>query len=199
RVLIHSAAGGVGLAAVQIAARAGASVTGLIGSESKAAVIREHGARDHVTREAWEAMSDADAPRFDTILDPSGGSSVKRSIARLLPGGRVICYGVGSIVEGDRRNLFKVAKGFLSTPLFTPFKFMMSNTGLYGLNLLKLIEAREPGKPSLLDRAFDDCVKGAAERKLKPVVGKTFALEEVGEAHRYLQSRASIGKVVLIP
>ena len=87
----------------------------------------------------------------------------------------------------------------LSTPVFTPLRFMMSNTGLYGLNLLKLIEARAPRQQGLIDRALYECVKGVAEKRYRPVVGRTFPLERAGEAHQYLQSRASIGKVVLIP
>jgi NADPH:quinone reductase-like Zn-dependent oxidoreductase len=75
---------------------------------------------------------------------------------------------------------------------------MMSNTGLYGVNLLKLIEAQEAGKKGILDLALDECVAGVASRKLKPHVGKTFKLEEAGNAHLYLQSRASVGKVVLL-
>lgn len=198
RVLIHSAAGGVGLAAVQIASGAGAEVTGIIGSEEKGKILRENGASRFLIRSEWERLSDSEAPRFDAILDPNGGASLKRSLARLAPGGRVVAYGAGSMVSGEKRSLLTVASAFLKTPIFTPFKFMMTNTGLYGLNLLKLFEAMETGKSTLMERAFDDTVAGVAQKKLKPVVGKTFKLEDVGDAHLYLQSRGSVGKVVLL-
>jgi NADPH:quinone reductase-like Zn-dependent oxidoreductase len=199
RVLIHSAAGGVGIAAVQLAANAGAEVTGLIGSEAKAPVIRSHGASGHLLKGDWEKLADAEAPKFDVILDPSGGASVKRSLARLKPAGRVIVYGVGNLVSGEKRSLFNVARAFLGTPIFTPFKFMMSNTGLYGVNMLKLIEGAIPGEPSLLDRGFDECMQGFEAKKLRALVGKTFALADAGNAHLYLQSGSSVGKVVLLP
>ena len=87
RVLIPSAAGGVGVAAVQIAAQRGAHVVGLVGSPSKIAVVRELGAAETMTNEEWEKASDKDAGGFDIVLDATGGESVKRSMRRLGHGG----------------------------------------------------------------------------------------------------------------
>lgn len=197
RVLIQSAAGGVGLAAVQIAQQAGAHVVGLVGSLSKADVVRSFGAVDVWTNERWESAGDEELGGFDIILDATGGKSLKRSFDRLGPGGRVINFGMGSLVHGEKRSILSVAAGLAQTPLFTPFKLMFANKGVFGLNMLQLFEDLPKGESSLLGRSFDRVLAGFEEGRYQVKVGKTFPLAQAGEAHTYLQSRANIGKVVL--
>lgn len=193
RVVIPSAAGGVGVAAVQIAAQRGAEVIGLVGSPVKQQVVRELGAAGTMTNEEWEEAADKDAGGYDIILDASGGESLKRAMRRLAPMGRVVSYGASSFVGfGETRSLGRILSGFAHTPFYTPFKLMDQCKGVFGLNMLKLIDP-----PEGMARAFDGVMKAFEEKRFKAVVGKTFPLAEAGAAHAHLQSRANIGKVVL--
>jgi synaptic vesicle membrane protein VAT-1 len=202
RVLVPSAAGGVGVAAVQIAARAGAHVVGLVGSPSKAQIVRELGAAETMTNEEWEKASDKDAGGFDIVLDSTGGESVKRAMRRLTHGGRTISFGVSSFVGGEKRNLAKIVGGFLHTPFFTPFKLMDQCKGIFGLNMLALFDPPAPGtdlNKTILGRSFDGPLKAFEEKRFRAVIGKSFPLAEGGAAQSHLQSRGNVGKVVLIP
>lgn len=194
RVLIHSAAGGVGTAAVQLAVRAGARVTGLTGSPAKGALIRELGAEAVLSTDDYERAGDKDAGGFDVILDPTGGASLKRSFRRLAPSGRIVFYGVSSMVTGRRRSIFKAVRMLAQSPLIHPLWLMKQNTGMYGLNLLQLFDPANLGR---LGRGMDLILGEFGAGHLRAVVGRTFPLAEGGAAHEHLQSRANTGKVVL--
>jgi NADPH:quinone reductase-like Zn-dependent oxidoreductase len=200
RVLVPSAAGGVGVAAVQIAAARGAHVVGVVGSPAKVQIVRDLGAAETMTNEQWENSSDKDAGGFDIVLDATGGESVKRSMRRLAHGGRVVVFGVSSFVSGPKANLLRVARGFLQTPFYTPFKLMDTCTGIFGINMLKLFDPPAPGSDlsgTIMGRAFDGPLKAFEEKRFRAIVGKEFPLIEGGAAHTHLQSRGNIGKVVL--
>jgi len=85
----------------------------------------------------------------------------------------------------------------LQTPVFTSFSFMMSNTGLFGLNMLKLLESTDQETTSTIDRVFGTIGTRVASGDLRPMVGREFRAEEAGAAHSFLLSRANTGKVVL--
>lgn len=199
RVLVMSAAGGVGVAAIQIAAHAGAHVVGIVGTENKAKVVRSLGASETITQEVWENAEDDEMGGYQVILDSVGGESLKRSIRRLAPGGRVITFGVSSMISGPRRSLIGALGLLWNTALLTPFKLMMENKGVFGLNLLQLYEPPIPGRSNLMIGALDEILKRFEEGQFKVIVGKTFPLAQAGNAQTYLQSRQNIGKVVLIP
>ncbi|MFZ9595766.1 MAG: alcohol dehydrogenase catalytic domain-containing protein [Bdellovibrionia bacterium] len=198
RVLIHSAAGGVGTAAVQMAAQVGAQVVGLVGSEGKKAIVRSLGAQEVILNSEWEGCSDSEAGGFDLILDPTGGASLKRSLRRLLPSGRLVNYGASSLVGGERRSLFRLLRFATQTTFFTPFGLMMGNQGVFGLNLLQLFsEAEHPEHPSRLEAALDLLLEKFKDGSYKVILGQTFPLTEGGAAHQTLQSRSNIGKIIL--
>jgi NADPH:quinone reductase-like Zn-dependent oxidoreductase len=198
RVLVQSAAGGVGTAAVQIAAQAGAHVVGLVGSEAKKSIVTSLGAKEVLLQKDWDAGSDSEMGGFQAILDSTGGESLKRSYRRLASGGRVITFGVSSLISGPKRSLSKVLSLALHTSFFLPYKLMMDNKGVFGLNLLQLFENPQPGKYNPMLEAFDPILDRFRDQSFKVVLGKTFPLEKGGEAQSYLQSRSNIGKVVLI-
>ena len=191
RVLVQNAAGGVGVAALQLACLAGAEVTGLVGSEAKKKTVLELGGPGARAFTYAEFAENRD--RFDVILDPAGGETLKRNIARLSPTGRIVNFGVATMVSGSRRSIPRTVAALLKTPILTPFRLMMSNTGVFGLNLLKIFQQ----DPELASRALDRMLAHVAAGRLRPIVGKTFPLAQAGEAQEYLRSRANIGKVVL--
>jgi len=195
RVLIPSAAGGVGIAAVQMAAERGAHVVGLVGSPAKSKIVKSLGAKEILTNDEWTSLRDGDAGGFDIILDATGGASLKRALRRLRGGGRVITYGVSSLVSGNKRNIFTIAANILKTPVFTPFRLMMENKGIFGVNMLKFFESADDLK--MVAASLDQVLKGFSAGRYRVIIGKTFPLSEGGAAHAHLQSRANIGKVIL--
>jgi NADPH:quinone reductase-like Zn-dependent oxidoreductase len=197
RVLVQSAAGGVGVAAVQIAAQMGAHVVGLVGSAAKSEVVKSLGAAEVITTADWESASDRDTAGFQIILDATGGASLKRSFKRLAPAGRVINFGLASAVSGPRRSIPRLLSVLANTTFFTPFKLMMENKGVYGLNMLQLFEVPQPGEKTLMTDALDQLMEKFADGSYRVIIGKTFPLAEGGAAHQHLQSRANIGKVIL--
>ncbi len=190
RVLIPGAAGGVGTAAVQVAARAGAEVVGLVGSSAKKALVLSLGAHEALTYDEWK--SGQDGGRFEVVLEPRGGRAVRESLSLLSPGGRVVCYGVSSLVTGLRRSVVRAAANLLGTPLLTPIGLAMSNQGIFGVNLLKFFDT-EKSRLIVAD-ALERILKGFEGRQYQATVGRIWRLEEAAAAHTWLQGREGTGK-----
>jgi NADPH:quinone reductase-like Zn-dependent oxidoreductase len=192
RVLVHAAAGGVGIAATQIARHHDAEIWGTA-SPAKHAAIRGFGVTHPIdyTRDGWED----DVPRFDVILDAIGGASHRRSYRQLRPGGRMVAFGASSVVSGERRNLVKAAPQALRMVRgFNLIEQMESSKAVIGLNMLALWDDRgtlEPWITPLLTLFAD----GA----LKPVVSEAVPFERAADAHRAITERRNVGKVVLVP
>ncbi|MBV9311277.1 MAG: zinc-binding dehydrogenase [Solirubrobacterales bacterium] len=190
RVLIQAAAGGVGIAATQIAKRHGAEVWGTA-SPSKHEAIREVGV-DHpldYTRSGWERQ----VPKLDLVMDAIGGASFRRSYGLLRAGGRLVCFGAAGVVSGEQRNLVAAARTALRMPRFNLIKQMSQSKSVIGLNVLTLWdEFRSAGRwAGPLRELLEDGT-------IQPVVAQSFPFERAGEAHRFISERRNIGKVVLV-
>jgi NADPH:quinone reductase-like Zn-dependent oxidoreductase len=192
RVLVHAAAGGVGIAATQIAKRAGAELWGT-SSPGKHDAIRGFGV-DHpvdYTRDGWEDG----LPTFDLVLDALGGASFARSYRLLRPGGRLIAYGASSVVSGERKNLLKAAgPGLRMMRGFDLIKQMSDSKAVVGLNMLTLWKDRGTLEPWVapLREMLDD-------GSLDPVVHAAVPFDRAADAHRMIERRENVGKVVLVP
>ncbi len=191
RVLIHSAGGGVGIAATQIAKRSGAEIYGTA-SPSKHERCLQLGV-DHMldyTRDGWERG----LPKFDVILDAVGGPSFRRSYDLLRPGGRLVAFGASAVVSGERRNIATALKAVLRMPRFNMVKQMSESKAVIGLNMLTLWKDRGSLRPWIepLQAMLDDGT-------IQPVVGGEFSFAETGEAHGMITSRRNVGKVVITP
>jgi NADPH:quinone reductase-like Zn-dependent oxidoreductase len=191
RVLVHSAGGGVGIAATQIAKRFGAEVYGTA-SPGKHDRVRELGV-DHVldyTKAGWEDG----LPQFDIVLDAVGGKSFRRSYALLRPGGRLVAYGASAVVSGHRRNLITALGTVARMPRFNMIKQMSESKAVIGLNMYSLWKSRGTLEPWVAPlRALLD------DGTIKPVVAGDFSFEDAGDAHAMLTERRNVGKVVLVP
>ena len=195
RVLVSGAAGGVGGAMIQVAAHVGAQVVGLVGSAEKKDIVRALGAGHVFTYAEFAARGDADARDFDIVLDARGGAVLKDYLRRLAPGGRAVSYGVSSLVSGPRRSVVHTLLQLLRTPILTPIGLQMANRGLFGLNMLALLNSEKGVKMSV--EALDFVLQGFLDGVFKPTIGKVFPLSEAGKAHSHLQNRKNTGKVVL--
>jgi NADPH:quinone reductase-like Zn-dependent oxidoreductase len=191
RVLIHSAGGGVGIAATQIAKRHGAEVWGTA-SPGKHEAIRGFGV-DHpldYTRPGWER----DVPKLDLVMDAIGGPSFRRSYKLLRAGGRVVCFGASGVVAGERRNLVAAARTALRMPRFNMIKQMSESKAVIGLNLLSIWD--ELGSA---ERWVGPLRELLEDGTIKPVVAEAFPFDRAGDAHSFVSERKNLGKVVLTP
>jgi NADPH:quinone reductase-like Zn-dependent oxidoreductase len=191
RVLVHAAAGGVGIAATQIAKRYGAEVYGTA-SPGKHERIRELGV-DHAldyTRPDWEKG----LPQFDLIMNALGGRSFRRSYSQLRAGGRLVAFGASAVMSGEKRNLPNALKTVLEMPRFNMIKQMSESKAVIGLNMLSLWKDRGTLAPWIepLQALLDDGT-------VQPVVAGEFSFERAGEAQRMISERRNVGKVVLVP
>jgi NADPH:quinone reductase-like Zn-dependent oxidoreductase len=191
RVLIHAAAGGVGIAATQVAKRAGAEVWGTA-SPGKHDAIRGFGV-DHpidYTRAGWEHG----VPKLDLVMDALGGASIRRSYELLRAGGRVVCFGASGVVSGEGRNLVAAAKTALQMPRFNLIKQMSASKSVIGLNVLTLWDEFQSA-----DRWTAPLSEMLADGTIQPVVSESFAFDHAPDAHRFISERRNVGKVVLTP
>jgi NADPH:quinone reductase-like Zn-dependent oxidoreductase len=191
RVLVHSAGGGVGIAATQIAKRTGAEVCGTA-SPGKHERIVELGCDRAIdyTRAGWER----EAGRFDVILDAVGGKSFRTSYSLLRPGGRLVAFGASAVVSGQRRNLITALGAVARMPRFNLIKQMSESKAVIGLNMLTLWKDRGSLAPWIapLAEMLDDGT-------IKPEVAGDFSFEDAGAAQTMITERRNVGKVVLVP
>ena len=194
-VLVHNAGGGVGIAATQLARLRRATVIGTA-SAFKHAALRSFGV-DHAidyqhANVAEEVKTLTRGRGVDVILDPIGGRSFTASYRMLAPLGRLIIFGLSAAAPGERRNVWHAFQAWMSSARFDPLSLMNRNRGVFGLNVGHLWDERRQLAP-LFEMLFSEL---RAER-LKPVVARTFPFERAADAHRFIQGRQNIGKVVL--
>lgn len=193
RVLINAAAGGVGIAATQIAKRHGAEVHGTA-SPGKHDAIRANGvdvAHDY-TRRGWHAGLDR---TFDIVLDAIGGASFRTSYRLLRPGGRLVAFGASSVQQGDRRRALKALPHALRMMRgFDLIRQMSDSKSVIGLNVLRLWDDRGTLQPWIEPLA--DLIEDGT---IRPVVAEAFPFERAADAHRMIAERRNVGKVVLVP
>jgi NADPH2:quinone reductase len=192
-VLIHSAAGGVGTGLMQYALHKGCEVFATTGSESKVELLKQMGAH-HVINTAKvdfdEYIDEATkGDGVDVIWDAVGADFIRRGIKILAPGGRIVCYGAAQMT--DATNIFSKIYMGVQFGIYHPAVFMMSSKSLLGVNMLKIAD----GKPLVLKRCLENVVRLVEEGVFKPQAGKLFKAEQIAEAHQFLESRKSIGKV----
>jgi len=194
-VLIHGAGGGVGFAATQLARLREATIIGTA-SASKHDAIREHGVRHAIDYRTSDVVAEVrrltNGRGVDVVLDPIGGRSFADSYRLLAPLGRLVMYGVSSIASGERRSVWRALTTIVRMPRFKPLSLMNRNRGVFGLNVGHLWDERRQ-----LGDAMTLLLKEVGAGRLHPVVSRTFPLEQAADAHRFMQSRGNVGKIVL--
>jgi NADPH:quinone reductase-like Zn-dependent oxidoreductase len=194
KVLIQAAAGGVGSILVQIAKHYGCVVFATA-STSKLDFVKSLGA-DHVidyTKMGFDEAVKSIAPKgIDIVLDSLGGQAFKKAMKLLRPGGRMICYGAAEnlAAKNNKLNLIPLATGF---GIFSPIPLLMKSKSIITANMLKIADY----KPNVFSEVFEETMTMAHQGIIKPHLGKVFAATDFAAAHNYIESRQSIGKVVL--
>ena len=195
-VLVQAAAGGVGNLLVQLARAQGAVVAGTAGSESKLELLRRLGVtyainyREHDF--ASELLRLSGGRRPDVIFDSIGGAVARKGFSLLATGGRIVCFGVADLAGGGW-PLPRAVRAFLGFGWVHPLRLMLSSKGIVGVNLLRIADER----PEIIRRDLEAMVTLTTSGALTPVVDRAFPASAVAEAHEYVESRHSMGKVVL--
>lgn len=199
RVLVHSAAGGVGGQLVQLAAASGCEVVGVVGSSHKVDAVRAAGAAhviDKSTTALWPEAERLAPAGYDVILDANGVSTLGDSYAHVRPAGKLVVYGFHSMMpkQGGTPNWPKLALDYVRTPRFNPLEMTTSSKSVLAFNLSFLFD-----RQALLEEAMDRLARDLASGALKPPPITRYPLAEVARAHADLESGTTIGKLVLEP
>ncbi len=191
-ILIHGAAGGVGLASIELAKIAGAKTIFGTCSPSKHEFIEERGVLP-VDKDNFLAgiMEWTDGKGVDLVLDPIGGDHLMQSYRCLGSGGRVCSFGISDMAPGKKRSYWHRFKSWLNFPKFDPLKMMSSNRGVFGIHLGRWKNWEH------LDKARKDLMGWIKENKINPYVDQVFPYTKVSDAHHYIQDRENKGKVLL--
>jgi len=194
-VLVQAAAGGVGTAAVQIARALGCSVYATAGSDEKLELLRSLGVARAVNyrREDFEAViREATGGRgVDVVLESVGGEVFRKSVSLLAPFGRVVCAGFASLAF-RRWNPMSWWRTWRDLPKADIRSLSVGSKGLLSSHVGYLLQ-----RPATLLGAWDALRAFTLEHRIRPVVGATFPLSAIGDAHALMESRQSRGKVVL--
>ena len=200
RVLIQAAAGGVGIAATQVAKQVGAGAIYGTASPGKHEAIRSFGVDHPIDYTGGDvaakvrAVAGEDEP-LDLVMDAIGGRSFKESFSLLRPGGRLVCFGASAVGGGDKRNLLKAVRTVVAMPRFKPVPLMTDSKGVIGLNMLRLWDAK-----GSLDEFVGPLQDWAESGAIRPALSEgIFRFDDAPDAHRYIQERKNVGKVVLVP
>lgn len=197
--LIHSAAGGVGSSLVQLCKIYGITSIGVVGSSHKVASTKELGCNfviDKSKEDLWKKVEEYAPKGVDLCFDANGAETLKESYNHLAACGKLVSYGAHSMLPktGGKVNWPKLIKDYLRTPRFNPINMTSENKSLITFNLSFLFSRQD-----LFSEAMDNLLKWYNEGKLRAPFVKSFPLDQVGEAHKELESGKTIGKLVLIP
>lgn len=194
-VLVHAAAGGVGTALVQLALYRNCTVFGTCGSINKMTYLEECGVHYPINyREAdfkETIVKTVGERKVDVVFDPVGGPSVKKGYRLLAPGGRLLSFGVSSL--NQTKSIFGKLRLLAQFGIYHPVQFLSQSRGMIGLNMLRVAEHN----PSKIGHAMRQVIKLAEAGVLSPHVGGEFGIDELHKAHAFLESKKSMGKIVV--
>jgi NADPH2:quinone reductase len=194
RLLVHSGAGGVGSAAVQLGVAHGARVVATASTEEKRAFCLSLGATaavDSRSEDLGAALLEASGGAgFDVVCDLVGGAATRASVPAMAAGGRLVMAGFSGGIEAEDQ------------PGLTPREILFGNFSLGGVILAYREGGAKLGPVNLLPRALGDSIQGALVRlldagRIRPIVGRTASFRELPAELERLESRATLGRSVL--
>jgi len=196
-ILVHSAAGGVGSALLQLGKSAGCRMVGAVGGSHKVAFARACGAEaviDKSREDLWQRAEAICPQGFDAVFDANGPATLKESYRHLAPTGKLVCYGFHSMLSlrRGRADYFKLIREYFRVPRFNPFDMTRDNKSLIAFNLSYLFHRRD-----LLREAMADLIARVEKGEIRAPSLQRFAFERVVEAHQALESGATVGKLIL--
>jgi len=193
-VLITAAAGGVGTAAVQLASKLGSRVYGLVGSQEKIELIRSLGAIDgfNYRQKDYSNNMMAATGGIDVVLEMVGGEVFDRSLNLLRPFGRMVVAGFASL-DLKKWNPFSWIRTYRDIPRFSVGKMAEKSIAVMSTHIGYLLDK----DPDLLMLIYNDMKAFVTRHHIRPVICKVFPFDGAPQAHRFIESRKSYGKVLL--
>lgn len=196
KVLIHAAAGGVGTALTQLALHKECIVLGTCSSHEKIGYLKSNGVHhpiNYIESDFESAVrSIVGEDGVDVVFDPVGGKSVKKGFRLLGTGGRILTFGASSM--NKTKSIFGKLRVAAQFGLYHPIQFLSNSKGMIGVNMLTVAE----NQPAKIGSDMKEVVDWYNQGIVKPFVGGEFMVDQIAEAHQFLQSRKSKGKIVVL-
>ena len=197
KILVHSAAGGVGGALLQLGKIADCYMVGVVGACHKVDSALEYGADVVIDKSKDNLWTKAEAvcPHgFDVVFDANGPATLKQSYRHLAPSGKLVAYGFHSMLSkrGVFPNYIKLAYEYFRIPRWSPLNMTNENKSLIAFNLSYLFDRMD-----LLKASMQDLMDWVAEGKIQAPVRRTYPFDRVADAHRALESGNTVGKLIL--
>jgi NADPH:quinone reductase-like Zn-dependent oxidoreductase len=197
KILVHSAAGGVGGALLQLGKIAGCLMVGVVGAGHKVVTAFEYGADfviDKSREDLWVKAREICPDGFDVVFDANGPATLKQGYRHLSPSGKLVTYGFHSMLSkrGGLANYFKLAYEYFRIPRFSPLDMTHENKSLIAFNLSYLFHRMD-----LLKESMQDLLRWVEAGKIQPPALQRFSFEKVADAHRVLESGQTVGKLIL--
>lgn len=198
KILVHSAAGGVGSALVQLGKLAGCKVVGVVGASHKVDYVKSLGADyviDKSTQNLWEEAEKYSPKGYEVILDANGAETLKESYRHLASGGKLIVYGFHTMFTKGKgkADWLKLIWDFFKTPRFNPLLLTKDNKSVMAFNLSYMF-----GKKEIFREIMQNLMTSFQQEKLVPPAIKTYPLEKAAKAQQDLESGQTQGKLILL-
>jgi NADPH:quinone reductase-like Zn-dependent oxidoreductase len=198
RVLVHAAAGGIGIAVLQLCRTVENVAVFGTASAAKHDAVRAEGCAHPIDYRNVDYVREVRhltrGEGVDVVLDPLGGQDWRKGLSLLRPTGRLVAYGFANLAAGERRSLPRLARQLLGVPLLTPLGLMERNHTVSGVNLGHLW-----GETAMLRTELDAVLELWRAGAIRPRIDTVFPFAQAADAHRRLIDRRNIGKVVLVP
>ena len=197
KILVHSAAGGVGGALLQLGKIVGCQMTGVVGSGHKVNAALECGADvviDKSKEDMWAKVKEICPCGYDVVFDGNGPATLKQSYQHLAPMGKLVIYGFHSMLSkhGGVFSYPKLAFQYFRVPRWSPLKMTNENKSLIAFNLSYLFN-----RTDMLEEAMQALITWVEAGKIKAPLVQSFQYDKVADAHRALESGKTVGKLIL--
>lgn len=195
RVLIHSAAGGVGQLLVMLAVQRGCTVFAVAGGEAKMERLRQLGVHHPIDRHRAPYQEQVrrilGSERLDSSFNAVAGATFRHDMKLIGSGGTVVLY--GGATRSDGSGLFPTLRFVMSMGLLIPITLMMRSKSIVGVNMLKLGDHR----PALMAQCLREIVGHATRSQWRPHVHAELAADQLPLAHELLGAGSTMGKVAI--
>lgn len=195
-VLVHMAAGGVGIAVTQLCQTVQNVTVFGTASPSKHEIISQGGVThpiDYRTKDYVEEIRKISPKGVDIVLDPLGGSDTQKGYGLLKPLGTLIVFGAANCVTGQKKNLLAMAKTWYNQLSLSALKLMQANKAVCGFHLGYIPDEE------LISNTMQKLLELYEQGKIKPRIDSRYHFEEVADAMKRMHERQNIGKIILLP